>query len=93
MAACLTDLVKLSCRATRFLSAHEHAENRLLGVACKRCRLTGLFQVKRRGLGSNLMFATICVIFGVLNLACLAADLLCCAVGLTVVRFDSGRVF
>ena len=65
----------------------------MMRVACKRCRLVGPCQVKRRGLGSNLMFATICVIFGVLNLGCLAVDLLCCAVGLTVVRLDSGHVF
>ena len=50
-------------------------------------------QVKRRGLGSNLMFAAICFIFGVVNLLCLALDLLCCAVGLHVLPLDSGHVF
>jgi len=38
------------------------------------------------------MFATIAAIFGVFNLLCLVLDLLCCAVGLRIMPFDSGHL-
>jgi len=48
--------------------------------------------ITRRGFGSNLMFATIAAVFGVLNVACLLLDLLLCAVGVRMLPFESGHL-